>query len=91
MLKGHAAEAYNVANPDGECSIAELADRLAAAFHHEKITVERRHRTDSVYVPSPVLSTMPNVDKLKRLGWQASWSIEEGFKRTVESYRQPSA
>jgi len=87
LLNGTSGEAYNVANPEGECSIAELADRLAAEYRSEGMTVERRHRTDSTYVPSPILSTVPNVDKLKALGWQTSWSIENGFRRTVDSYR----
>ena len=87
LLKGMPGEAYNVANPDGECSIAELADRLAVEYRSEAMAVERRHRTDTNYVPSPILSTVPNVDKLKALGWQTSWSIEKGFRRTVDSYR----
>ncbi len=87
LLRGQVGEAYNVANPEGECSIAELADRLAAAHRREGVTVERRVRPDSSYVPSPISSTVPDVGKLKALGWRASWTIEEGFKRTVESYR----
>ena len=87
LLKGQSGEAYNVANPNGECSIAELADRLAAVYRDEGMTVERRARTDSAYVPSPIVSTLPNVDKLKALNWQISWTIEEGFRRTVDSYR----
>ena len=87
LLHGATGEAYNVANPSGECSIAELAERLAAEYRDEGVTVERRHRADSVYVPSPILSTVPNVDKLRALGWQITWSIEKGFRRTVDSYR----
>jgi UDP-glucuronate decarboxylase len=88
LLKGKTAEAYNVANPDGECSIGELADRLASVYSSEGITVERRIRTDSSYVPSPILSTLPDVDKLKALNWKISWTIEDGFRRTVDSYRK---
>jgi UDP-glucuronate decarboxylase len=87
LLNGNSGEAYNVANPGGECSIAELADRLAAAYRNDGITVERRVRADSAYVPSTAMSTIPNVDKLKSLGWKIDWSIEDGFRRTVESYR----
>jgi UDP-glucuronate decarboxylase len=88
LLKGEIGQAYNVANPDGECSIAELADRLATLYKDEGVYVERRARGESNYVPSPVTATRPNVDKLKALGWQASKTIEEGFKRTVISYRE---
>jgi nucleoside-diphosphate-sugar epimerase len=91
LLKGQTGEAYNVANPDGECSIAELADRLAAVYRDEGMTVERHVRTDSAYVPSPIVSTVPNVGKLKALNWRTSWTIEEGFRRTVDSYRLDAA
>jgi len=87
LLKGTNGEAYNVANPGGECSIAELADRLAAAYSGENITVERRARLDASYMPSPILSTGPDIAKAKALGWEPRYGIEEGFRRTVDSYR----
>jgi UDP-glucuronate decarboxylase len=87
LLKGVPGEAYNVANPAGECSIAELADRLAAVYAHQGITVERRARTDAAYMPSPILSTKPDIAKAMALGWQPRYGIEQGFQRTVESYR----
>lgn len=88
LLNGEVGQAYNVANPDQECSIAELADRLALAYKLEDIRVERRSRVDSAYVPSPIVGTLPSVEKLRALGWRAHKTIEEGFKRTVESYRE---
>jgi UDP-glucuronate decarboxylase len=88
LLKGEVGQAYNVANPDQECSIADLADRLAFVYKGEGVHVERKVRTDSVYVPSPITGVKPGVDKLKALGWQARKSIEEGFQRTIESYRE---
>jgi UDP-glucuronate decarboxylase len=91
LLKGAAGEAYNVANPDGECSIAELAARLANLYREQGITVEQHLRTDPYYLASPIVSTLANVDKLKALGWRSTWEIEEGFRRTVDSYRSNSA
>ena len=88
LLKGEVGQAYNVANPDQECSIAELADRLALVYECKDIRVERRSRVDSVYVPSPIVGTHPSVEKLRTLGWRAHRTIEEGFKRTVESYQE---
>jgi UDP-glucuronate decarboxylase len=87
LLKGTAGEAYNVANPSGECSIAELADRLASVYSAHGMTVARRARTDAAYMPSPILSTRPDIAKANALGWSPRYSIEEGFQRTVESYR----
>jgi UDP-glucuronate decarboxylase len=88
LLKGDVGNAYNVANPDQECSISELADRLASVYEGDGVRVERKVRTDSAYVPSPITGVKPSVDKLKALGWRARTSIEEGFQRTVESYRE---
>ncbi len=87
LLKGAPGEAYNIANPGGECSIAELADRLAAVYADRGVTVERRARTDAAYMPSPILSTKPDIAKAEALGWRPRYGIEEGFQRTVESYR----
>ena len=86
LLKGATGEAYNVANPGGECSIAELADRLAAVYADQGVTVERRVRSDAAYMPSPILSTKPDIQKAKALGWEPRYGIEEGFSRTVASY-----
>ena len=88
LLKGVKGEAYNVANPGGECSIAELADRLAAEFAAEGIAVGRKARVDATYMPSPIVSTKPDIAKANALGWKPRFSIEEGFRRTVESYRE---
>ena len=86
LLKGTDGNAYNVANPYCECSIRELADRLAVFYAHKGITVERTVRTDSAYVPSPMKGTLPDISKLEQLGWIPRISIEEGFRRTVESF-----
>jgi nucleoside-diphosphate-sugar epimerase len=87
LLKGQTAQAYNVANVDQECSIANLADRLAVVFKNDGITIERRASNNANYVPSPYAGARPSIDKLKAMGWNPRVSIEEGFLRTVESYR----
>jgi UDP-glucuronate decarboxylase len=89
LLKGAAGQAYNVANPEGECTIAELAERLAEMYKEEGISVERKVRAaGSAYVNSPFIGKPPNVDKLKALGWKVATTIEQGFRRTVTSYRE---
>jgi len=86
LLEGTTGQAYNVANPDQEYSIAELADRLAVVFRDRDLKVERRQRADSVYVASPVPVTRPDISKIQALGWNPRVSIETGFLRTVRSY-----
>ena len=88
LLNGKNGEAYNIANPEGECSIAELADRLAAEFKDEGMTVERQVRADKNYFTSSIVSTKPDIGKAQSLGWKIEHTIEQGFRRTVESYRE---
>lgn len=82
LLKGD-ADAYNVANPYADVSIGELADRLGRLFG---LIVEKAKRA----APQALQGDTPNIDKLKALGWGPEVGIEEGFQRTVESYRGPT-
>lgn len=84
LLTGATGEAYNVANASADESIAGLADRLGALFG---VGVERRVRQNADYVPSPIPFTRPATTKIEALGWRATTTIEEGFARTVASYR----
>jgi nucleoside-diphosphate-sugar epimerase len=88
LLKGASAEAYNVANPSTIVSIGELADRLASLFH---LSVERPQSPvgshSSIYIPATIPGVVPSIEKMKNLGWEPTTGIEEGFTRTVESYR----
>lgn len=90
LLKGENGQAYNVANPDAECSIAELAECLACMYKQANITVEYRDRKNDNYVPSPIPVTRPSVAKAGQLGWKPRVGIEQGFQRTVQSYRANS-
>lgn len=87
LLKGEVGQAYNVVNPDAECSIAELAARLAAVYKDQGIYVVRKERPASAYVARSDQGTPVSVEKLRSLGWQATTTIEEGFQRTIDSYR----
>lgn len=83
LLQGASGEAYNVANPQAELSIAELAQRLGQKFG---VAVESRVRPNSNYLPSPIAAIHPAISKIESLGWSARTGIEEGFGRTVGSY-----
>ena len=87
LLKGEVGQAYNVVNPAAECSIADLAERLAALYKNEGIYVVRKERPALGYVPRSDEGTQVSVEKVRSLGWQATTTIEEGFRRTVDSYR----
>lgn len=85
LLKGECAKAYNVANPYSYTSIADLAKRLGVWFN---IPVERRGEKIDTPIPRAVEGTGPyDITLLKALGWNPSIMLQEGFARTVESYR----
>lgn len=87
LLKGDVAQPYNVANPAGELSVLELAELLIGLYPERGIVVERQERVSgSGYLASPVARTIPNVDRLSALGWEALVTPEEGFRRMIEAH-----
>jgi len=87
LLKGHPGEAYNVGNPGGEMSVGELAELLVRLFPERKLRVVRREGdVPAGYVPSPHARTVPDITKVRSLGWVPETAVAEGFARTVRSY-----
>jgi len=86
LLKGQPGQAYNAGNPAAACSIGELADTLVTLFPEWNLRVERSGNPTAGYMPSPISISMPNVDRLTALGWQARYSVREGFARTLRYY-----
>ncbi len=86
MLKGELGEAYNVAT-DHEISIVDLARVLVRdVFPELKLKVVMKTDESRQYLRVNYNRTAVDVSKLKALGWKLKYSVEEGFKRTVESY-----
>lgn len=87
LLKGVAGQAYNVGNPEGEISIANLARLLAGLYPERNLSVSFEARPESSnYLVSSLVRNCPNIDKVKALGWQPKTSLQDGFRRTIESY-----
>lgn len=90
LLDGKNGEAYNVGNPHCEISIARLAEilvRIYPAKHLKIIMKIIKNDMTTVKMKSPLLRSLPSIEKIKSLGWVPSISIEEGFKRTIDSYK----
>lgn len=86
LLRGGKGEAYNL-GADSEISILELANCLCSLFPERGCRVVRREREPGdPYIPSPVFAGHFDLSKIKALGWQPTTGIEEGFRRTVNSY-----
>lgn len=86
LLKGAPATPYNVANPGGELSVAELADMLVQLFPDKGLSVERRYLdAGKNYLPSAYSRLIPDVSRLLALGWQPRVTPAQGFKRMIEA------
>ncbi len=86
LLEGANAEAYNIGNPDNELSVLELADLMVSLFAEKKLKVVRQEKLIEGYIPSKVNKVIPNIEKIKVLGWRPQVSAKTGFYRTVLSY-----
>ncbi|MCK6541078.1 NAD-dependent epimerase/dehydratase family protein [bacterium] len=86
MLHGKTTEAYNVGNPECEISIRGLAEKLVTLFPEKKLSVILDIPPQNGYIPSAVQRSVPDITKIKSLGWQPTTTVEEGFTRTIKSY-----
>lgn len=87
LLKGKNGEAYNVGNPKGELSIKDLAFALVNLFPEKKLKViETPVQKDTNYFKSNIHRNCPDISKIENLGWTPCFSVQEGFRRTIQSY-----
>ena len=87
LLKGENGQAYNISNDTCEISIKNLAHLLAGLFPEFKLKViSNQQERPKGYMESKILRTRPDISKIRALGWKPKFSIEEGFKRTIEVY-----
>lgn len=87
LMKGEVGQAYNIGNPEAEVSIRDLAYKVAGLFPERKIEVQINSvSTKSEYIKSPIQRSVPDISKLSRLGWRPKTSIEDGFRRTIQSF-----
>lgn len=87
LLKGNKAQAYNVANPEAEISIRDLAYLVANLFPERGVGVRVEiPQKSNVYLQSPITRQIPSINKIEELGWLPRTSIEDGFYKTIKSY-----
>jgi nucleoside-diphosphate-sugar epimerase len=82
-LIGAAGETYNVGHPREVWIIRDLAERLA----RERGTTVRAPANEEASPPSII---RPDCTRLQALGWQPYVDIDEGFRRTLTAYGEPS-
>lgn len=86
LFKGKNKEAYNVSSTK-ETSIKELAEMLCGLFPEKQLHAEFSETKDNnLYMKSK--STVGKLDnaKLCGLGWRQTVSLEDGFRRMIQSY-----
>jgi len=87
LLKGINSEAYNVANPLCEISMKNLAKLISDLFPERNIKIRfESSETKKNYLRSPILRSLPAIEKIKKLGWLPETSLEVGFAKTIKSY-----
>lgn len=87
LLTGGKGEAYNVANPDAEISIRDLAVIIAGLFPERGIGIRFDVPvSNNAYLKSPISRSCPSIEKIKDLGWSPTIGLSEGFRRTIQSF-----
>jgi nucleoside-diphosphate-sugar epimerase len=88
LFYGKDARAYNVA-ADSHITIIGLAKMLAKMYPEKNISVKLKKNVFPVgYIRSPRNKVNLSNNKLKELGWSQKISIQDGFRRMVESYNE---
>lgn len=85
LLKGENGQAYNVANPNSNISIKDLAE-IIAGFGGTKVVIDIPN-TDEKRGYNLVSKSVFCVDKLKALGWSPLIDINTGISNTIEYLR----
>jgi UDP-glucuronate decarboxylase len=86
LLQGEKMQAYNIANPAASINIKDLAHLLVKMFPERSLKVVMKTFNDKAYIPSSFDKLLPSVKKMEELGWYPVTGLEEGFKKTVQSF-----
>ena len=78
MTKGEKNSAYNIANKNTYCSIAEMAHLL-----ENEITKVVYEIDDVNRGYNPTVKICLNTEKLEKLGWQPKVDMKEMSERTI--------
>lgn len=76
--------AYNIGDENAKISIRGLADLLVKIVPEKKLSVEIDIPEEGTKGCAPFTLGILDSTKLRNIGWKPMWTLEEGFKRTVE-------
>ncbi|WAJ24092.1 NAD-dependent epimerase/dehydratase family protein [Lacrimispora xylanolytica] len=82
LLMGKTGEAYNVVNEDNSMSIKEMAEMVANKIASSRIEV--RYDISDNHGYSKIKGARLSARKVEELGWKATISLEEMYRKTIE-------
>ena len=80
LLKGEPGEAYNAANEDTYCSIAQMAE-LVAKQNGIKVRIETENIQNTGYASTLFMKL--NTDKLRKLSWLPKYQLPEMYEKMI--------
>lgn len=90
LLDAPAGEVFNVMDSGNAMSIVALAELVASLSKRQGTQVVRVGRvTDDAYMKAtePARQPICSAAKLEALGWKSTVGVQEGFRRTIESFQ----
>ena len=92
LLDGKDGEAYNVGSHDNEISMKDLANLLVESYPEKGLSVEYQIEPDKISkMRNPKSHGIPNIDKIKSLGWREDYNTREIFTRTISGIELTAA
>lgn len=88
LRDGIAGEAYNAANEETYCSIYEMASLVAEKCAGGRINVIIEETDAEKMGYAPVLHMNLDTAKLRALGWQPRWGLEEMFTEMIKGMKK---
>ncbi len=87
LLDGVSANAYNVANEDEPITIRDLSEKLVKLFPEKNLSVKFDIPKAQSAAYSKDGRTIMEMLKIEKIGWKRLVKLDEGLKRTVESFK----
>jgi len=86
LLKGKNGEAYNISNPTQSVSVNQLVKIIANIFPEKNLKIIKKNNLKHKYANKSVTIQKPDISKIQKLGWHPTFSIKNGFRRTILSF-----
>ena len=75
---------YNIGNEEGKVSIRELAEIMVNIYPERGLKLVFDIPEGGTKGTAPYTLGILNSEKLRKIGWKPKYSVQEGFKRTLE-------